>query len=46
MSDVEYIIERAINHFPELDAEIIRRNVPDWRAINRASQMLKPKTAL
>ena len=46
VSDVEDIIERASKHFPELEPEVIRKNIPDWRAINRASQILKRRVAM
>ena len=46
VSDVEDIIERASKLFPELEPEVIRKNIPDWRAINRASQILKRRVAM
>ena len=38
-SEKEEIINRAIDHYSDLDPEIIKRNVPDWRFIHRAIQM-------
>jgi replication-associated recombination protein RarA len=46
VSDVEDIIERALKYFPELESEVIRKSIPDWRAITRASQMLKRRIAM
>ena len=46
VSDVEDIIERASKLFPELESEVIRKSIPDWRAITRASQMLKRRIAM
>ena len=46
VSDVEDIIERASKYFPELESEVIRKSIPDWRAITRASQMLKLRIAM
>ena len=39
--DKKDIIERAITYFPDLDPEVIKRKIPDWRAIHRANQSLK-----
>jgi replication-associated recombination protein RarA len=39
MSEKNYIIEKTIEKFPELDPAIIKRSFPDWRVLNRALKM-------
>ena len=39
-SEKNYIIEKTIEKFPELDPAIIKASIPDWRVIKRALKML------